>query len=60
MIYLILQLKHKIDIPNQKHTMNIRAVKDAVMFDLPKGLDEVTNLTDTKEGVNIYEEDVRG
>ena len=58
--YLILQLKHKIDIPNQKHTMNIRAVKDAVMFDLPKGLDEVTNLKEHQEGVNIYEEDVRG
>ena len=57
--YLILQLKHKIDIPNQEHTMNIRAVKDAVMTDLPKGLDEVTNLREHQIGVNIYEEDNR-
>lgn len=58
--YLILSLKHKFDIPQQKHTMNIRAVKDAVMTDLPKGLDEITNLREHQGDVNIYEEDVRG
>ena len=57
--YLILSLKHKFDVPNQKHTMNLRTVKDAVMTDLPKGLDEVTVLTDKKDAVNLYEEDER-
>ena len=57
--YLMLSLKHKFDIPNQKHTMNIRAVKDSVMNDLPQGLDEVTVLTEKKDAVNIYEEDER-
>ena len=57
--YLILQLKHKFDIVKQKHTMNIRSVKDAVMTELPKGLDEVHQLTEVKRGVNIYEEDER-
>ena len=57
--YLILSLKHKFDIVKQKHTMNLRTVKDAVMTDLPKGLDEVTVLTDKKDAVNLYEEDER-
>tara|TARA_B100000900_G_scaffold56651_1_gene42363 strand:+ start:842 stop:2302 length:1461 start_codon:yes stop_codon:yes gene_type:complete len=57
--YLIISLKHKFDIPKQKHTMNLRTVKDAVMTDLPKGLDEVTVLTDKKDAVNLYEEDER-
>ena len=57
--YLMLSLKHNFDIPNQKHTMNIRAVKDSTMTDLPKGLDEVTVLTEKKDAVNLYEEDER-
>jgi len=57
--YLMLSLKHNFDIPNQKHTMNIRAVKDSTMEDLPQGLDEVTVLTDKKDAVNLYEEDER-
>ena len=57
--YLILSLKHKFDIIKQKHTMNIRAVKDSTMTDLPKGLDEVTVLTEKKNAVNLYEEDER-
>lgn len=57
--YLILSLKHKFDIIKQKHTMNIRAVKDSTMTDLPKGLDEVTVLTEKKDAVNLYEEDER-
>ena len=57
--YLMLSLKHKFDIVNQKHTMNIRAVKDSTLKDLPKGLDEVTVLTEKKDAVNIYEEDER-
>ena len=55
----VLSLKHKFDIVNQKHTMNIRAVKDSTLKDLPKGLDEVTVLTEKKDAVNIYEEDER-
>jgi len=57
--YLMLSLKHKFDIPNQKHTMNIRAVKDSTFTDLPQGLDEVTVLTEKKNAVNLYEEDER-
>ena len=57
--YLMLSLKHNFDIPNQKHTMNIRAVKDSTMEDLPQGLDEVTVLTEKKNAVNRYEEDER-
>ena len=57
--YLILQLKHKFDIPKQKHTMNIRSVKDSTLTELPKGLDEVHQLTAHRDGVNIYEEDER-
>ncbi len=57
--YLMLVLKHSFDIPNQKHTMNIRAVKDSTMTDLPQGLDEVTVLTEYKDAVNLYEEDER-
>jgi len=57
--YLILSLKHKFDIIKQKHTMNLRTVKDAVMTELPKGLDEATVLTDKKDAVNLYEEDER-
>jgi len=57
--YLILSLKHSFDIITQKHTMNIRAVKDAVASDLPLGLDEVTVLTDKTNAVNIYDEDER-
>ena len=57
--YLILSLKHKFDVVKQKHTMNIRAAKDSTLTDLPKGLDEVTVLTDYKDAVNLYEEDER-
>jgi hypothetical protein len=57
--YLMLSLKHKFDVPNQKHTMNIRAVKDSVWSDLPQGLDEVAVLTNKKDAVNLYEEDER-
>ena len=39
--------------------MNLRTVKDAVMTELPKGLDEVTVLADKQEAVNLYEEDER-
>ena len=57
--FLMLSLKHQFDIPNQKHTMNIRAVKDSTFTDLPQGLDEVTVLTEKKNAVNLYEEDER-
>ena len=39
--YLILSIKHKFDVVAQKHTINMRCVKDAAATDLPTGLDTV-------------------
>ena len=39
--YLILSIKHKFDVVEQKHTINMRCVKDAAATDLPTGLDTV-------------------
>ena len=39
--------------------MNIRAVKDSVATDLPKGLDEVTQLTEKVDAVSVYDQDER-
>jgi len=55
--YLILQLKHKFDIANQKHTMNMRCVKDSVNTELPIEMDELITLTNKVEAVDIYQED---
>lgn len=55
--YLVLQLKHKFDIANQKHTMNMRCVKDAVVTDLPIEMDELITLTDKVNPIDIYDED---
>lgn len=57
--YLILQLKHKFDIVAQKHTMNMRCVKDAVTTDLPIETDEIVQLTDKVDAIDIYEKDER-
>ena len=37
--YLLLSLKHKFDVVGQKHTMNLRGVKDSVPLQLPEGLE---------------------
>ena len=55
--YLILTLKHKFDVVNQKHTMNIRCVKDAVATELPQGLENITNLTEKTDAISVYEKD---
>jgi len=55
--YLILQLKHKFDLAEQKHTMNMRCVKDAVATDLPIEMDELITLTEKVEAIDIYQED---
>ncbi len=55
--YLILTLKHKFDVVNQKHTMNIRCVKDAVATELPQGLENIANLTEKTDAISVYEKD---
>jgi len=55
--YLIIQLKHKFDIANQKHTMNMRCVKDSVATDLPIEMDELITLTNKVDAVDIYQAD---
>jgi len=55
--YLILQLKHKFDVVNQKHQMNMRCVKDSVATDLPIEMDELITITDTGPVIDIYDED---
>jgi len=58
--YLILQLKHNFDIINQKHSMNLRCVKDAVSSDLPIETDEIITLTEKTDTVSVYDIDERG
>jgi hypothetical protein len=55
--YLILQLKHKFDVANQKHTMNMRCVKDSVATELPIEMDELITLTNKVDAVDIYQAD---
>ena len=57
--YLVLSLKHKFDVVAQKHTMNIRCVKDAAATDLPKGLDTVYTKTDKVIAQDQYKVDER-
>ena len=57
--YLILSLKHKFDVVNNKHTMNLRCVKDAVRLKLPEGLDEIVKLPSKTEAINVYDDDER-
>ena len=57
--YLILSLKHKFDVVSQKHTMNLRCVKDATATELPQGLDNITNLTGKVEAISVYDKDER-
>lgn len=52
--YCIMSLKHKFDVVEQKHTMNIRAVKDAVATDLPLGNENVTTHTEKVGALDIY------
>ena len=52
--YMILSLKHKFDVIEQKHTMNIRAVKDSVATDLPLGNETVVTNTEKVGALDIY------
>ena len=55
--YMILSLKHKFDVVEQKHIMNMRCVKDAVNTDLPLGNDTVTSHTEKVGALDIYQLD---
>ena len=57
--YLVLSLKHKFDVVAQKHTMNIRCVKDSTPKELPKGLDTVYTKTDKVIAQDQYKVDER-
>jgi hypothetical protein len=57
--YCILQLKHKFDVINQNHTMNLRCVKDATATDLPIDLENKVVLTDKTDAVSVYDIDER-
>ena len=57
--YLILSLKHKFDVVAQKHTMNIRCVKDSTPKELPKGLDTVYTKTGKVQAQDLYKVDER-
>ena len=57
--YLVLSLKHKFDVVAQKHTMNIRCVKDSTPKELPKGLDTVYTKTDKVIAQAQYKVDER-
>jgi len=55
--YLVLQLKHKFDVIQQKHQMNLRCVKDSVNTDLPIEMDELITLTDGVIARSVYDND---
>ena len=57
--YLILSLKHKFDVVSQKHTMNLRCVKDSVREDLPLGTEQVVELSGKIDATSLYDEDER-
>ena len=57
--YLVLSLKHKFDVVAQKHTMNIRCVKDSTPKELPKGLDTVYTKTGKVQAQDLYKVDER-
>ena len=57
--YLVLSLKHKFDVVAQKHTMNIRCVKDSTPKELPKGLDTIYTKTDKVIAQDQYKVDER-
>ena len=57
--YLVLSLKHKFDVVAQKHTMNMKCVKDAAATDLPKGLDTVYTPTGKVVAQDLYKVDER-
>ena len=57
--YLVLSLKHKFDVVEQKHTMNMRCVKDSTPKELPKGLDTVYTKTDNVNAQSLYKVDER-
>ena len=57
--YLVLSLKHKFDVVAQKHTMNIRCVKDSTPKELPRGLDTVYTKTDKVIAQDQYKVDER-
>ena len=56
--YLILSIKHKFDLIQQKHTMNMRCVKDSVASELPKGLEELVELPNKQSNtITLYDLD---
>jgi len=55
--YLLLSLKHKFDVINQKHTMNIRAVKDSVPTQMPEGLEVLEKKTTKSSALSLYDLD---
>lgn len=55
--YLLLSLKHKFDVINQKHTMNIRAVKDSVPTQMPEGLEVLEKKTTKSDALSLYDLD---
>ena len=55
--YLLLSLKHNFDVVNQKHTMNIRAVKDSVPTQMPEGLEVLEKKEDKAEAISLYDLD---
>ena len=57
--YLVLSLKHKFDVVAQKHTMNMKCVKDSTPKELPKGLDTVYIKTEKVIAQDQYKVDER-
>tara|TARA_A100001015_G_scaffold35904_1_gene39628 strand:+ start:299 stop:1753 length:1455 start_codon:yes stop_codon:yes gene_type:complete len=55
--YLILSVKHKFDLIQQKHMMNLRCVKDSVATELPKGLEELVTLPEKSGTYSQYDFD---
>jgi len=55
--YLILSIKHKFDMIAQKHTINLRAVKDSVPTQLPEGLEVLEKEESKLETVSLYDLD---
>jgi hypothetical protein len=55
--YLILSIKHKFDMIGQKHTINLRAVKDSVPTQMPDGLEVLEKEESKLETVSLYDLD---
>jgi len=55
--YLILSIKHKFDMIAQKHTINLRAVKDSVPTQMPEGLEILEKEESNLETVSLYDLD---